>query len=82
MAKFDMLTSVRGLRMGRRIPAFPKDYFNIDYDKLTQKILADPNFDPSSYLHEAFKRLIISRLKTDSSNDSLDEAIVAHTKLL
>lgn len=35
---------------------------NIDFDKLAQTILADPDFDPSNYLYEAFKGLIRDRL--------------------
>lgn len=61
----------------------------IDFDRVAQSILADPDFDPSHYLFEAFKRLIIDRLYSrgvynepneefDIENpDELDKAILA-----
>ena len=46
---------------------------NIDFDKLAQTILADPDFDPSDFLYEAFKKLIMDRLYTRGVYD-LDDS--------
>lgn len=49
--------------MGPTGPVGPTGYAHeIDYDRLAQTILADPDFDPSHFLFEAFKRLILDRI--------------------
>jgi len=55
-----------------------------DIDTLAQKILSDPDFDPSDYLFEAFKRLVEQRIhypwRHQSRPDKLDVLIGKITK--
>jgi hypothetical protein len=93
MAKFDMIKAVKGLAISRRAglpglnapvgPTGPAG--DVDFDRLTQEILADPDFNPSNYLYEAFKQLIIDRIYKKAmyhnsfqidDPDSLDEVII------